>query len=198
MNIKFFSVVVIILSFGVGVSAGDIQGKIRVFGVKDSRDAVLYIEELPKEKLPPLAKEEVVMDQKGLTFIPHVLPLRAGTTVQFLNSDDVRHNIFTPSAVGDKFNLGTYPKGETRKKVFNKVGEVVCLCNVHPEMSAYIVVLQNPYFAVSDKEGNYRITNVPAGKYRLKSWHEKTKKRPEKEVVVPAEGSLKIDLELRR
>lgn len=87
------------------------------------------------------------MDQKGLTFVPHVLPILVGTTVDFKNSDDVLHNVFTPSKAGDRFDLGTWGKGQMKSFTFKKPGEVVILCNVHPEMEAYIVVVETPYFA---------------------------------------------------
>lgn len=174
-----------------------ISGRIKVSGVRDSRDAVVYVAEAaPGSFARPAA--EPVMDQKGMVFSPHVLPILAGTTVQFLNSDDVRHNIFSPSAIGDKFNLGTYPKGDMRRKAFNKRGEVVCLCSVHQEMSAYILVLQNPFFAVTGKDGAYRIDGVPAGKYELRIWHEKVKKAVSREIAVPDEGGVTADFELRR
>lgn len=174
-----------------------ISGKVKVSGVRDSRDAVVYVAEAPPGSFTrPVA--EPVMDQKGMVFIPHVLPILAGTTVQFLNSDDVRHNIFSPSAIADKFNLGTYPKGDVRRKVFNKRGEVVCLCNVHAEMSAYILVLQNPFFAVTGKDGAYRIAGIPVGKYEIKVWHEKAKKAASKGIMVPDEGEMTADFEIRR
>lgn len=174
-----------------------IAGKVKVSGVRDSRDAVVYVVEAPAGSFAR-PDSEPVMDQTGLVFKPHVLPILAGTTVQFLNSDDVRHNIFSPSAVGDKFNLGTYPKGEVRRKAFSKLGEVVCLCNVHAEMSAYILALQNPFFAVTGKDGAYRIEGVPPGKYELKTWHEKIKKAPSRAITVPAEGEAVADFELHR
>ena len=110
-----------------------------------------------------------------MTFIPHVLPLLRGTTVDFLNSDMVQHNVYSPDAVADNFNLGTWLKGETRPFTFNKLGIASIRCNVHVDMLAYVLVLQNPYFARVDNEGKFSIANVPLGKYTVKLWSERLK-----------------------
>ena len=124
-----------------------------------------------------------------MVFIPHVLPVVLGTTVKFLNSDTVLHNVFTPSRAGNKFNLGTWPKGEVKTYIFDKLGEVRLLCNVHPEMEALVVVLPNSHFVKTGPDGSFAIANVPAGKYTLKVWHEKLRFSPV-EVDVPATGEV--------
>ncbi|MEK9137412.1 MAG: hypothetical protein AAB393_09850, partial [Bacteroidota bacterium] len=145
---------------------------------------------------PP--KDPAIMDQKNLTFIPHVLPILAGTTVDYLNSDDVLHNVFTPDKCAEKFNLGTWPKGKKRSYTFKDPGCVsVMLCNVHPEMEAFIVVLKTPYYAVSGKDGSLSIKNVPAGKYILSIWHEKLKGES-KEITVPESGAVDVNFELKK
>jgi len=133
----------------------------------------------------------------GLEFVPHVLPIIVGTTVDFLNSDDVLHNVFSPDSCSDKFNLGTWPKNESKTHKYEKLGcESVLLCNVHPEMQSYVIVLQNPYFAVTDKEGNFNIENIPPGNYTLKVWNEKLKAQ-EKQITVPKLGTIQINFELK-
>ncbi len=117
--------------------------------------------------------------------------------MDFLNSDDVRHNVFTPSSLADKFNLGTYPKGVVRNYTFTKTGSVALLCNVHQEMEAYIVVLKNPFYAVTDRKGHFEISNVPPGTYRLTTWHKKLKPG-DTEVVVPTQGTVETKFKLRR
>lgn len=176
--------------------AGTIKGKITVKGARDARDVVVYIDKVPGEFKPP--KEHAKMDQKNLTFIPHVLPILAGTTVDFHNSDDVLHNVFTPDKCAEKFNLGTWPKGQVRSYTFKQAGCVaVLLCNVHPEMEAWVVVLQNPYFYKTGKDGVFKIENVPAGKYTLKVWHEKLKGKPQ-EVTVPEKGEVTVNFVMKR
>ena len=177
--------------------AGDIKGKVKAVGAKNNANAVISIEKIPGKKFDPPEKP-VVMDQKNLTFIPHVLPILAGTTVDYLNSDDVLHNVFTPDKCAEKFNLGTWPKGKTRSYIFKNTGCVsVMLCNVHPEMEAYILVLETPYFAVSTKDGSYIIKNVPAGKHTLRIWHEKLKGESQ-EVTVLASGDVTVNFEIKK
>ena len=124
------------LSFG-----GNITGKVKAKGVKNSGDAVIYIDKIPSKTFP-VPKEHALMDQKNLKFIPHVLPVLIGTTVDFLNSDDVLHNVFSPDKCCEKFNLGSWPKGHTKSYTFKEPGcTSTLLCNVHPEMEGHILVV---------------------------------------------------------
>jgi plastocyanin len=177
--------------------AGEIKGKAQCKGSRDNRDVVVYIESTTDTAFAA-PKENPVMDQKNLTFVPHVLPVVKGTTVDFLNSDDVLHNVFTPDKCAEKMNLGTWPKGEKRSFTFKEIGcQSVVLCNVHPEMEAWIVTLQNPYFAKTAKDGAYEIEYVPAGKYRLAVWHEKLK-APSVEVEIPDSGAVEVNFTLTK
>lgn len=156
-----------------------IKGKISADAGKEKyiTNTVVYIEQVDGDFIVP--SKNPVMNQKDLKFIPFVLPVITGTTVDFLNSDNVLHNVFSPDKCCDKFNLGTWPKNESRSYTYKENGcESVVLCNVHPEMEGYVLVLQNPYFAVTDKDGNYEIKNVPAGEYTLKVWNAKLKAKP--------------------
>jgi plastocyanin len=153
---------------------GDIKGKVSVQGLKSAENIVVYIDVIPEKKFDGPTTKPVV-DQAKMTFNPHVSVVQTGTTVEFLNSDPVGHNVYWPSISGNKklaHNLGTWPKGEKKSFQFNDVGVASLLCNVHPEMNGYIVVSPTPYFAVTDKSGNYEIKNVPAGSYTLKTWSE--------------------------
>jgi len=156
------------------IVAGDIKGKVSVQGLKSAENIAVYVDAIPDKKFDaPTAKP--VVDQSKMTFVPHVIVVQVGTTVEFLNSDPVGHNVYWPSISGNKklsHNLGTWPKGEKKGFQFNDVGVASLLCNVHPEMSGYIVVAPTPYFAVTDKSGDYEIKNVPPGKYTLKTWSE--------------------------
>ena len=178
------------------LEAGTIKGKITVKGVRDARDVVVYIDKASGEYKAP--EEHAKMDQEGMVFLPHVLPILKGTTVDYNNSDDVLHNVFSPDKCAEKFNLGSWPKGTLRSYTYNEFGcQAVMLCNVHPEMEAWVVVLQNPYFFKTDKDGLFSIENVPAGKYMLKVWHKKLKGKPQ-EVEVPAEGEITVDCSMKR
>ena len=123
----------------------------------------------------PKPARSVTISQKSLRFVPHVLMVPAGATVDFQNGDDVQHNIFWPAINGDKklgHTLGTWPKGQTRMFEFTTPGIVPLLCNVHPEMSAYLVVTPTPYGAETDEAGSFKIVDVPGGSYTMKAWHE--------------------------
>jgi hypothetical protein len=136
------------------------------------------------------------MDQKSLAFNPHILIAPVGATVEFLNSDKVAHNIFWPAISGNKklgHNLGTWPTGEKRPFKFDTPGIAPLLCNVHPEMSAYVIVTPTPYYAETDEAGNFKIADVPDGSYTLTAWHEgfKTQSKP-----VTVSGAAKADFTL--
>ena len=177
---------------------GEIKGKVSVQGLKSAENIAVYIDAIPDKKFDaPTAKP--VMDQTKMTFSPHVTVVQVGTTVEFLNSDPVGHNVYWPSISGNKklaHNLGTWPKGEKKSFQFNDVGVASLLCNVHPEMNGYIVVAPTPYFAVTDKNGNYEIKNVPPGKYTLKTWSEDGKVTTQ--AVEVGAGEVTADLTVKK
>jgi plastocyanin len=178
--------------------AGDIKGKVSVQGLKSPENIAVYVDAIPDKKFDAPAAKPVV-DQTRMTFVPHVMVVQVGTTVEFLNSDPVGHNVYWPSISGNKklaHNLGTWPKGEKKSFQFNDVGVVSLLCNVHPEMNGYIVVSPTPYFAVTDKSGNYEIKNVPPGKYTLKTWSEDGKVTTE--AVEVGAGTATADLTVKK
>jgi len=178
--------------------AGDIKGKVSVQGIKSAENIAVYIDAIPDKKFEaPTAKP--VMDQTKMTFSPHVMVVQVGTTVEFLNSDPVGHNVYWPSISGNKklaHNLGTWPKGEKKSFQFNDVGVASLLCNVHPEMNGYIVVSPTPYFALTDKSGKYEIKNVPPGKYTLKTWSEEGKVTTQ--AVEVGAGGVTADLTVKK
>jgi plastocyanin len=173
--------------------AGTIQGK--VSGPKG--ESVVYVEAISGKTFPAPA-EHPLMDQKGLVFAPHIMVVLAGTTVDFQNSDSVNHNVFWPSVGGNKkltHNLGTWPHGERRSFKYDTPGVVPLLCNVHPEMEAYIVVSPTPYFAKVDASGEYRIENIPDGTYTVTAWKEGSKPHS---TQVTVSGSTKADFALTK
>jgi plastocyanin len=176
-------------------AGGTIEGVVTA-GAAALADAVVYIDRAQGTFAPAGPAK---MDQRSMTFIPHVLPVLAGTTVRFLNSDPTQHNVFSPDY--EKYNLGTWPQGQTKDQVFAKCAKPPCayvqLCRIHPEMEAYVVVLQNPYFAVTDRDGRYRIDNVPPGAYSLGVWAAKGK-APAKPVTVDAAKPAKVDFTVGR
>jgi plastocyanin len=181
------------LAIAIPVLAGNIEGRVRTADSKaELSDFVIFVDDI--EGPFPAPKEPAVMDQKDLQFIPHVLAVQAGTLVEFPNSDPVSHNVFSISDA-KRFNLGLYQRGAARRVKFDRPGVVELLCNVHLEMSAYIVVVKNPYFAQPKADGTFRIANVPAGRHRLRSWHKRLPAR-EQEVEVPVEGTAQVLFEI--
>ena len=178
--------------------AGEIKGKVSVQGLKSAENIAVYVDAIPDKKFDAPTSKPVI-DQARMSFIPHVSVVQVGTTVEFLNSDPVGHNVYWPSISGNKklaHNLGTWPKGEKKAFQFTDAGVVSLLCNVHPEMNGYIVVSPTPYFAVTDKNGNYEIKNVPAGKYTLKTWSEDGK--PTTQAVEVTASGATADLTVKK
>ena len=173
---------------------GTINGTVKAKKAKYLKDTIAYIENVQNTFEPP--KDHAIMDQKNMAFIPHVLPLLKGTTVDFLNSDIVQHNIYSPDAVADNMNLGTWLKGEVRSFTFNKLGVASMRCNAHVDMLAYVLVLQNPYFARVNNDGSFSITNLPEEKYTVKLWHERYKAE-DRQVEAKANVSATVEFELK-
>lgn len=169
--------------FGIGVAflllasshagdAGRISGKVMGKSV-EKYPVVVFVESVSGSKAGPPAQRPT-MDQKEKAFVPRVLPVVVGTTVEFTNSDSFKHNIFSPD--GERYNLGSWVGAKGRSYTFKKPGVYRQLCNIHPEMLAYIVVLDTPYFSLTDKDGNFEIAGIPSGKYVLRVWGEKLTK----------------------
>ena len=174
--------------------AGSLAGTVQATGLRDSGDAVVYIDKIEGKTFPAPA-EHARIDQKNMVFVPHVLPILVGTTVDFLNSDALLHNVFTPDKCAEKFNLGTWPKGQTRSYTFKQPCAATLLCNVHPEMEAFAVVVPTPYYAVTDKSGAYTIKDLPDGSYTVKAWHPK---RKEASAPATVAGETRLDFELKK
>lgn len=191
MKTRLFVMMMLITGLCTAAWAADIEGK--VSGMKGA--SVVYVEAIAGKTFPAPTNHPV-MDQKGLMFSPHIMAVQQGTTIDFLNSDTVQHNVFWTAIGTDKKagkNLGTWPKGEKRSFTFDKPGVVPLLCNVHPEMAAYIVVSPTPYFAQTDDGGNYKIKDVPDGSYTLTAWHEGAKSQS-KPVTVSGGGKADFTL----
>ncbi len=189
---RTMAVVLAVLTVSALAAAATLSGK--VSGV--SGKSVVYLEAAGKTF--PAPEKHAVMDQKNLLFEPHILVVPVGTTVDFVNSDTVQHNVFWPNLSGNKklgHNLGTWPKGEKKSFKFDNPGVVPLLCNVHPEMSGYVVVSPSPYFAETDASGNYTIANVPDGKYTVTAWNEGGKPQSKSMDVT---GDAKADFTLKK
>ena len=169
-----------------------VRGMVSVKGVKTNADVVITLEAPGLPLAPPAQPFKI--DQKGFRFVPHITVIQTGSAVRFLNNDNEPHNVYSPEG---RYNLGTWPTGETKDYTFKKPGIYTQLCNIHPDMLAYVVVVDSPHFAVTDKTGAFLIRNVPAGKYKLIAWHEK-KDGLEQDVEVKGGTPLKLDLVIEK
>jgi plastocyanin len=193
MGRRISMAILVVAALTVAATAGSISGK--VSGV--AGESVVYVDAIAGKTFPA-PTQKPVMDQKGLMFQPHILAVQQGTSVEFLNSDSVAHNVFWISVGGNKklgHNLGTWPQGQKRAFKFDNPGAVPLLCNVHPEMSGYIIVAPTPYYALSDKSGAYKIENVPDGSYTVTAWHEGAKNQSK---PVKVAGDTKADFTLSK
>lgn len=140
---------------------------------QDYSGVVVWLEPVSGSLLPAAKPARVQMIQKDKTFSPHVLPIMVGTTIDFPNYDPIFHNAFS-NYNGQIFDIGLYPPGTSKSILFRREGVVRVFCNIHPAMSAVIVVLKSPYFCVSKKSGDVQITGVPLGMYRMHVFHERS------------------------
>jgi plastocyanin len=178
--------------------AGDVKGKVAVQGLHSAENIAVYVDAIPGKKFDPPA-QHVTIDQRKMAFVPKVAVVLQGTTVDFLNSDSVGHNVYWPSIGGNKklaHNLGTWPKGEKKSFQFNDPGAASLLCNVHPEMSGTLVIVPTPYFAVTDVDGTFEIKNVPPGTYTLKTWSEDGKVTTQS--VTVAATTVNVELTVKK
>lgn len=199
MKRKFYKSILTLLALVIlssNVQAGGvITGEIQAKRSKYKKDVVVYLKGVKGKFGVP--KQHAIVDQKNLVFIPHVQPVLAGTAVEFKNSDNVNHNVFSP-AICKKFNLGTFNPGMHRTVKFDEPCVVDLLCNVHSEMLAYIVVLDNPYFAKTDDNGKFTIKDVPAGTYEITAWSEKLQPAGNYKVTVTDGKTATVDIKLKR
>jgi len=171
------------------------------FGTPAARDvpdllrSVVYLESAPRGAFETSDGGHAVMDQRNESFVPHVLAITTGTTVDFPNSDKFYHNVFSLSKT-KTFDLGRYAAGHSRPVRFDRPGIVRVFCDIHSHMNAFILVFSHPFFALTDPEGRYRIDNVPPGTYGVVAWNEGTPSDT-KQALVPDGGISELDFTIR-
>ena len=197
------------LALPLNALAGKIKGTVEAQGLRTPDNVLVYLPQAPQQNLD-LSKTRFVMDQRNLAFVPHVLPVPVGASIVFPNNDQVAHNVFSMSRT-KSFNLGSYKPGQSKTVIFDRPGIVELRCDVHAEMAAYILIMENPYFAVTDEKGNFQIpdesylkqagleglADLAPGDYAIKTWHEKLKSQ-KSTVVVPESGDAAVELKLKR
>ena len=173
----------LLLAFPVAAATIDVR-------VQDARgrgvnDAVVYA--VPEGRQLPLARRTAVMDQKNRMFIPHVLPVQTGTAVQFPNSDDVRHHVYSFSPA-KPFQLPLYKGTPANPEVFDRAGVVTLGCNIHDQMSAFIVVVDTPYFEKTPAGGQATLKNVDGGRYTVRVWYPDMRDEPQPRSITVSDG----------
>ncbi|MGA8145515.1 MAG: plastocyanin/azurin family copper-binding protein [Candidatus Acidiferrales bacterium] len=178
--------------------AGDVKGKVSTEGLKSSGNIAVYIDTIAGKKFNRPV-EHVSVDQRNLVFVPHTTVILRGTTVDFLNSDQVAHNVFWPSIGGNKtlrHSLTIVSPGQKKSFQFDDLGAAQLLCNMHSEMVGYVVVVPTPYFALTSNDGSFTIKDVPPGTYTLKTWSEDGK--PTTQTITVTEATINVDLVVKK
>jgi plastocyanin len=178
--------------------AGEVTGTVSAAGLKSAENIAVYIDAIPGKKFDRPV-EHVSVDQRNSIFIPHTIVILRGTTVDFLNSDHVAHNVYWPSVGGDKktrHSLTIVSPGQKKSFEFDDLGSAQLLCNLHPEMMAYIVIVPTPYFALTGGDGTFTIKDVPPGTYTLKTWSEDGK--PTTQTVTVAGATTSVELTVNK
>jgi len=161
----------------------------------DLRRSVVYLESAPRGAFETNEGGRAVMDQRNETFVPHVLAITTGMSVDFPNSDKFYHNVFSLSKT-QRFDLGRYAAGRSQSVRFDRPGIVRVFCDIHSHMNAFILVFSHPFYALTDGEGRYRIEKVPPGVYNVVAWNEGTASDP-KSVTVHDGSIAELDFTLR-
>jgi plastocyanin len=180
------------------VQAGDVKGKVAAEGLSSAVDIAVYIDAVPGKKFDSPA-QHVTVDQRNMKFIPHTVVIQRGTTVDFLNSDQVVHNVYWPSIGGNKalrHSLTIVSPGEKKSFEFDNVGAAQLLCNLHSDMVGYIVIVPTPYFTLTGSDGTFTIKGVPPGTYTLKTWSAEGK--PTTETITVAAGETNVALVVKK
>lgn len=175
--------------------AGTVAGRVRVLekggkAARDVADAVVWVEG-PRVRVQPSAATIVM---KGKAFVPRVAVVPVGGSVEFPNMDPIFHNVFSVSGE-NRFDLDLYKKPNRRAATFRQPGLVRVFCNIHPQMSAYVLVRDNPFWARAGADGRFAIEGVPAGTWTVRVWHERGGEATQA-AAVPAEGTVEVDLDL--
>jgi plastocyanin len=177
-------------------NASDV-GMARAHDATDRRRSVVYLETAPRAAFDQRDELRPKMDQRNETFVPHVMAIVAGTTVDFPNNDETYHNVFSLSST-KQFDLGRYAAGRFKSVRFDRPGIVRVFCDIHSHMSAFILVFAHRHFAVTDDEGRYRIDNVPPGTYTVIAWNESTPTESRRVVIPDSGGDVETNFSLGR
>jgi plastocyanin len=161
------------------------------------RQSVVYLETAPQGAFEDAGAARASLDQKDEAFVPYVLPIAVGTTVDFPNRDKTYHNVFSLSRT-KSFDLGRYARGQSKAVRFDRPGVVRVFCDIHSHMSAYILVFAHRFFAATDAEGRYHIDGIPPGTYELNVWTDGSVRETRVVRVPEGGGPVEADFAVRR
>jgi plastocyanin len=162
---------------------------------RDVADAIISIEAIPAAVESVLVRRPgavPALAQKNQTFVPRVLAVAVGTTIEFPNLDPIFHNAFSVSPV-KRFDLGKYPRGQSRRVLFNKQGLVEVYCDIHADMAAFVLILPNHAFTQANARGRFELPELPPGEYALRVWHPDLRE-VRRSVLVPAGGDVEVEI----
>jgi plastocyanin len=190
---------VVLQSAALQVAARSVVTEVAMGALRSAVDrrSVVYLDPAPRAAFDAREEPPARMDQRNETFVPHVLAIMAGTTVEFPNSDHTYHNVFSLSKT-KSFDLGRYAVGRSKAIRFERPGIVRVFCDIHSHMSAFILVFAHRYFAVTDEEGRYRIDSVPPGTYTVMTWNESTPLDSQRVAVPESGGEVEHNVTLGR
>lgn len=185
----------LLLAAALPALAGTVRGTVSVVDkggrrASDLSDTVVFVEGVKARPKPTRA----TVTMKAKAFTPRVVAVSVGGTVEFPNEDPIFHNAFSVSGE-NRFDLELYKRPKSASWTFQHPGIVRVYCNIHPQMSAIVVVRDNPFFTRANPDGSFAIEGLPAGRYLLKAWHERGGEGG-REIVVPAEGEVRAELSL--
>jgi plastocyanin len=180
----------LVISLSLPLAAATVEVRVQDAKGRPVTDAVVYA--VPEGRQLPLGRRTAVMDQKNRMFVPHVLPVQTGTSVQFPNSDDVRHHVYSFSPA-KPFQLPLYKGTPANPMLFDRAGVVTLGCNIHDQMSAFIVVVDTPIFEKTAANGRAVLRDVDAGRYTLRVWYPDMRAEPQPQnISVTADERLEV------
>ena len=191
-HLPLLATFVIALPAAKAADTGTIKGKVTIKGAKHNGNAVVYLEEVDGAERPATKHK---MWQKEKQFSPQVLVVQKGDEVEFPNGDKIFHNVFSVSRPM-RFDLGLYQSGETKTVKFKRTGVVDVYCNIHPQMVAKILIVENKFYFETGKDGSFSLEGVPPGTYDLVAWHPGGEP-VEQKVTVSAGGRVTVDLTVK-
>lgn len=162
----------------------------------DRRRSVVYLQTAPQGAFEAVEHARARLDQKNQEFEPYVLAIGTGTTVDFPNNDLTYHNVFSLSKAG-RFDLGRYSRGHSKSVRFDRAGVIRVFCDIHSQMSAFILVFAHRYFTTTEEDGSYRIDGVPPGSYMVAVWNDGEEREARPVTIPPEGGPVELDLVVR-